>query len=882
MEHRNYDADELDCADDLVKVMNPLREQVVLSEKAIEVNRSKIDDLTALVESLLSKPKATDRPKKSKSKSKPKLAKGKPSKSKGKGKKKGTVRMKTLVGMAIIALLFVGSVFGANITFEEAAETGSLIRWLNANVSDIITSNSLLLTPTDTEPDSDEGRLYYNDSLNKLQLYNGTAFVTIDTAGGVSLDSAYDYGGAGSGRTITATDGAVQITNTENDTASLLGLTYSGNTTGDSLTITMSVGSGDGIEFENTGTGYDIEGTGALWYAPKTGVVFVTGLVVNTSDLTFNENSAVILNDTNNEIEFQEASEVVALGFGTSDTLEWSSDTGIATVAWGDLDAHTGLTDLTGDAADFTISTTGDATGEDLILQQAGTGDNQVQILSSGTSNAAILLDTSSTGGITLSALDDFILGVASTTTGDDIAITQTGAQDASIILTAAGTGIDAISLQATAGAIDMDAQDNMFFDLSGAGANFDVDSAAGSIYLDAGEAAADAITIAATTAGGGIDITSNADIDITTTGAATEDITITNTGGSIIMSMTENVQNGFHIEANGGTSESINLYANQGSGSSATTEHDASIQLQSDAGGIGIYSTGNVADTITLETNGGTSETIVINNLQGTGTDAVTIKANAAGGDVDIDSVLGSIYIEAEENHATAVLITADGGTTTGMKLHNDTGTGDESILLASDVGGITMNAAAGSIDIEAVGGGDGDIGINAGDDMTVTVAGDLTYAVTGAMTLPDDVIRKTTVAVTAIQADNLRATPKELVAAEAGKMHEFVKVIVALDWGATAYTESDDNLAVRYENTTGVIVSDVIEATGLADATEDTVCFAGPAPTTSALVTEANSTNKALVLHGTGNGEWGNSGDSPLVIITYYRTHTTAELGL
>jgi len=319
------------------------------------------------------------------------------------------------------------------------------------------------------------------------------------------------------------------------------------------------------------------------------------------------------------------------------------------------------------------------------------------------------------------------------------------------------------------------------------------------------------------------------------------------------------------------------------------TEEAADAILLDADgtAGGIELQcGTGDITldsgDDIFLEANTGTGDVISIINTKGTATGAMVIQCAAAGGDINVNSVLGSVYIEGEEDVANAVLITSDGGTSSGLILLNDTGTGDESILLDSDVGGITINANAGSIDIEAVGGTDGDIGINAGDDMTITAAGDLTFAVTGATVLPDDVLLKATVAVTANEADNLAATQKELVAAVAGKMHEFVKVIVALDWGTTAYTESDDNLVVRYTDGSGVIVSDVIEATGLADATEDTVCFAGPAPTTSALVTEAASTNQALVLDNSGNGEWGNSGDSPLVVIIYYRTHTTAELGL
>ncbi len=127
-----------------------------------------------------------------------------------------------------------------------------------------------------------EGDVWWNTTTNTMTVYNGSTWASF-TGGGTTLDGAYDFGGNGAGRTIAATDGTVQITNTDNDSTSLLGLTYSGSSTGDGLTITMSVGSGDGIEFENTGTGADIEGTGNLWSVSKVGLgIFKGGLTLNT------------------------------------------------------------------------------------------------------------------------------------------------------------------------------------------------------------------------------------------------------------------------------------------------------------------------------------------------------------------------------------------------------------------------------------------------------------------------------------------------------------------------------------------------------------------------------------------------------------------------
>ena len=215
---------------------------------------------------------------------------------------------------------------------------------------------------------------------------------------------------------------------------------------------------------------------------------------------------------------------------------------------------------------------------------------------------------------------------------------------------------------------------------------------------------------------------------------------------GVVAINTTKNGGNAIHIEENGGTSAGINIYANQGTGVAASTEDDASIQLQSDDGGIGLYSTANLGDTIRIETNGGADENIFIQSVQGTGADSITLTstvggvaltANAAAKDVTVKSVLGSIYLEAEQDAADAVHIIADGGNTTGIIILNDTGTGDESILLDSDLGGITVNANAGSVDIEAVGAEAGDIGITAGDNITITSTGSTTVTSTEAFTV-------------------------------------------------------------------------------------------------------------------------------------------------
>jgi len=135
----------------------------------------------------------------------------------------------------------------------------------------------------------------------------------------------------------------------------------------------------------------------------------------------------------------------------------------------------------------------------------------------------------------------------------------------------------------------------------------------------------------------------------------------------------------------------------------------------------IRLDATGTVAsgNAIEFETTSGPIQILA----DGDGTGDITIDANDTITIVSTDLAANGIYLH------------ANGGTSEGIKIHSDQGTGDESVLVSSDVGGVTIEAKAGSIDIEATGGTDGDIGINAGDDMTLTAAGDLTLAVTGTL---------------------------------------------------------------------------------------------------------------------------------------------------
>lgn len=132
--------------------------------------------------------------------------------------------------------------------------------------------------------------------------------------------------------------------------------------------------------------------------------------------------------------------------------------------------------------------------------------------------------------------------------------------------------------------------------------------------------------------------------------------------------------------------------------------------------------------------------------------------------------------------------------------------------------------------------------------------------------------------VALTNAEIKALRATPKQLVAAPgAGKMLVLIRAALLLDFGSNVLTETTDNLGIKFTDGSGVQVSDDIEATGFIDAAADTVVFARPK--LDAITAKAGSENKALVLHNTGDGEWGGNagGDTLMRVKVWYAVLTT-----
>jgi len=213
-------------------------------------------------------------------------------------------------------------------------------------------------------------------------------------------------------------------------------------------------------------------------------------------------------------------------------------------------------------------------------------GKDGVELQYDGTN----ILSVASASEISLKSNESVTISHSANGSGDDLIISQTGAQDASLHLQSAGNGTDAIKVEATGGGVDIDA--NSAVTINGADdSNFTVTGTAKSLTLSAvgggaqtvtvssAGTGADAIGINATGTGGGVDIDANSAVTID--GADDSNFTVTGTAKSLTLS------------AVGGGAQTVTV-------SSAGTGADA-IGLTASAGGVEITTASGVAGILQL-----------------------------------------------------------------------------------------------------------------------------------------------------------------------------------------------------------------------------------------------------------------------------------------
>jgi hypothetical protein len=552
-------------------------------------------------------------------------------------------------------------------------------------------------------PDSNTGWLYVKDSGGgESQLYFESDAGTVSNlctaaAGGVTLDGAYDQGGAGVGRTITADTGAVVIQNTDVDTTNILEINKSpsGGAAGDGLDITMGANAtGAGIDINNSGSGNDIQGD--AWSISKAGEATLASASISGTATVGTLSSSNIggatvtgglnLNDSSGD------SPALTFTDGTGETAVIQKTDGsvlnITTVASDGVKVITGNL-WVGNGTPGTAS----MDGEDFYVNGDSEFDGTVQFDGVATFSSVPVINSAS---ITLRNNETFSLAHDSNNAADDLTIDLTGATDSSIILNSSGTGEDAIKLNATAGGVDINAIATKNVTIDGGQVLIgSLDDAASAIALTANVGTSETIVVTNTqgTSESAITLLSSAG-GVNIDAAAAKDVDIA--GGQVLISSKTAGASAIGVTANQGAADTIVVTNSQGTGEAAITlvstaggidmDGAAAKNIDISAGQVLISSKDNAASAIALTANTGANETIVVTNTQGTGVGAITLTATA-----------GGITLASSSGVSTGDPITGDGTAALGGFLKTVLNDTDAHSVLVTESGTILTNAGAG-----------------------------------------------------------------------------------------------------------------------------------------------------------------------------------------
>ena len=313
------------------------------------------------------------------------------------------------------------------------------------------------------------------------------------------------------------------------------------------------------------------------------------------------------------------------------------------------------------------ITIDGGAAAADALTLKAGHASGGIDI-DAGTGGIAI----DSTGVVSIDGADDMNFTITSSTGGEDLTIQQVGANDSSIIITAAGTGTDAVKIDATAG--DM---------LVGP-------TLADGKTLKLGKSGAVEVTIAPHGTAG------------------SEKYTVTNTAGTAVDAISLNAAAGgilinadaskIHLDAEGTGTDAVNI------DSAGGIDIDASGVVAIGAAGGGEFVVAGAGNDLTLSSEGGSLYITGSDNVgiqgEANSASAVVIRASHAGGGIDIDTGTGGIAVDA--NGVLSIDAVGPSNVTTKGIL---TVSGSSGLNLKSDGGTIDIETRVGSVDIDSAG---------------------------------------------------------------------------------------------------------------------------------------------------------------------------------
>ena len=392
----------------------------------------------------------------------------------------------------------------------------------------------------------------------------------------------------------------------------------------------------------------------------------------NNGNVTVTHGDGVLQIDTDSKLEFGDTGTFIHQS--ANGILDLVSDDELELNATNEVEINTTLVDVNASGA-ITLNAEANSnitiTGElDIDSSSALTVDSATSISIGTHQDKPIDIDASTlqidaSGGFSIDS--GAVSSNITVTTGGgdakDLTVSVDGGGDSSLILSSSGTAADALKIVTTAGGIDIT-------NGGASGEDIDISGVLSAVNITSSESTSDSIKIESTAGG----------IDILASGAAAgEDIDITATGSSVNISSTENAANAIKLHANGGTSETIKIHADQGTAGN-------SVELLSDAGGIAM----GAGTTFDLDATGAAtidSDGIDINS--GSGTIELTTT-----GSLDVNSSAATIdttTLSIDSTDTTNITMTANSSSAKTLTIDAlNSGSGAGSILL-----GVTSGTA-------------------------------------------------------------------------------------------------------------------------------------------------------------------------------------------
>lgn len=275
-------------------------------------------------------------------------------KPKKKPKRSGRTSVLTLIALCMIFMVSIcqGKFAVDDITMEVCSNPETLERYLR----DTLGSGTFSFTPIAAPADNAiiEGKMYYDITARTwFGSKNGTTWTEFETGSSVSLDAAYNVGIA-----ITVDAGAVAMTATDAANNVVLAIDQLDTGTLNAVTLTGDA-TGALIDFDQNGTGGDMDGSDDSWSISKTGAFAITGsMTYTTADVLFDGTQA------GEDIQYDTSANLMhfldnaALGFG-------GSADGAADISM-EYEGTGNTLDITGDGKTIEIGATG--AGLDIII----------------------------------------------------------------------------------------------------------------------------------------------------------------------------------------------------------------------------------------------------------------------------------------------------------------------------------------------------------------------------------------------------------------------------------------------------------------------------------------------------------------------------------